>query len=77
MLGEVTGTITALKNEFLELREYATGNWLEAPQAMLVFKNAAVAAGDATGKLRQGLCCTNLLKARVPLPPDGFIPWPQ
>ena len=55
MLGEVTGTITALKNEFLELREYATGNWLEAPQAMLVFKNAAVAAGDATGKLRQGL----------------------
>ncbi len=24
-----------------------------------------------------GLCCTNRLRARAPLPPDGLIPWPQ
>ncbi len=55
MLGEVTTTISALKDEFLELREYATGNFLEAPQQMLTFKDTAVAAGDATGKLRLAL----------------------
>ena len=62
MLGAVTASISTLKSEFLEWREYATGNWLEAPQAMLVFKDATLAAGDATGRLQAAMVALSTAK---------------
>ena len=38
---------------------------------------ARVAALMAADVAAEGLCCTNRLSVRVPLSPDGLIPWLQ